>query len=246
MQIIEFPFEGISVAGTVVDLEAVSLEPCDGGVFTFGTMSGSTMRIVQAETEAECLEVERAIRAAWDDLPRPLRAYSKAFVQRWVGHILGREALIEQELMAPWQELAEEQSLKWPRLRELMRPPVFYYRWGVADMDRETDVRSLRRAIRIASSVNEVVSREAIADGPHVWWQKHLELMRNPNAGAELNRLEAGEQTDSDSAYRRLPNGNWGTIYLAAIMCHNMMDLQSQAALLLWPWEVTSGWLGQC
>ena len=64
MQIIEFPFEGISVAGTVVDLEAVSLDPCDGGVFTFGTMSGSAMRIVQAETEAECLEVERAIRAA--------------------------------------------------------------------------------------------------------------------------------------------------------------------------------------
>lgn len=207
-------------------------------------MSGKAIHIIQAEAESECLQMQEVIRETWPLMPRPLRAYNKAFSQRWARHILGKDASIEHELMAPWQDMADEQALKWPRLRELVRPPVFYYRWGVADMDRETDISALRKAIRIASSVNEVISREGVSDGPHDWWKKHLELMARPDVIAELDRLGGGEQPRPNSLCHRLPNGDWSTVYLAAIVCHNIMDLQSQAALLLWPGEVTSGWLG--
>ena len=36
MQELEFALEGISVTGSIVDIETVSLEPVSRGIFTFG------------------------------------------------------------------------------------------------------------------------------------------------------------------------------------------------------------------
>ena len=122
------------------------------------------------------------------------------------------------------------------------RPPVFYYRWGIADYDRERDLGTMRRAMRRAKSANEVISREALGGTPHIWWQQHLEMLNDP----EISRQLTNPPSDADSrsaALYRLPNGNWTTNRLAAIICHNMMDLQSQASLLLWQWNLTSPWL---
>ena len=242
MQRLEFPLDGISVAGTVVDLETVGLEPVAGGIFTFGYLSEDVIRIVQAEGESDCVELERFIRDVWETLPRPLYAYNKGFEEKWFRPLLGSKVHVDHDLMETWKRAAEQQSLKWPRLRELVRPPVFYYRWGVADLDRERDPAKLRQAIRRASSVNEVMSREAVVGAPHVWWQQHLEAMQDSQILQELSRLSRGETGYHSQSVYRLPNGNWTTMWLAAIICHNMMDLQSEASLLLWPWDVMSQW----
>ena len=146
--------------------------------------------------------------------------------------------------MKMWKSMADQQSLKWPRLRELIRPPVFYYRWGLAHYDRERDVKKLKQAIRQAGSVNEVISREAIGGVPHIWWQEHLEAMQDSALQGELASLNSGADDKNHSPHvYRLPNGNWTTTKLAAIVCHNMMDLQSEASLLIWQWGAMSQWL---
>ena len=243
MQHLEFALDGISVTGTVVDLETVRIEPVPGGVYTFGYMSGKEIHIIQAENEPECGDLEQQIKTVWDTLPRPLYAYNKSFEEKWISVILGASVRIEHDLMQMWRATAEQQYLKWPRLRELIRPPIFYYRWGVADLDREVDSGKIRQAIRRAKSVNEVMSLEAKGDGPHIWWPKHLEAMQDPAIIQELSRLSGGDNTSRLPSVRRLPNGRWTTTELAAIICHNLIDLQSEAALLLWNWNTMSEWL---
>lgn len=242
MHYLEFALGGISVTGTVVDLETVRIEPVARGVFTFGYLTGNEVHIVQAENEPECAELEQYIKTVWDALPRPVYAYNKRFEERWLTNILGADVRIEHDLMEMWRATAEQQYLKWPRLRELIRPPIFYYRWGIADLDREADPGKIRQAIRRAKSVNEVMSLEAKGDGPHIWWPKHLEAMQNPTTIQELSRLSSGDKSSRLPSVRRLPNGRWTTTEMAAIICHNLIDLQSEAALLLWNWPTMSEW----
>ena len=152
------------------------------------------------------------------------------------------EARIDHDTMDGWKAVADQQAIKWPRLRELIRPPVFYYHWGIADFDRERDIGAMRRTMRSAKSVNEVISREALGGAPHIWWRQHLEMLKDPRVNRRLAYPPTDDSDCPDSLYR-LPNGVWTTNRLAAIICHNMMDLQSQASLLLWHWNLTSPWL---
>ena len=242
MQTLRFTLQGISIEGTIIDVETVSLNPKPNGIFTFGTLSANTVRVVQAEDEPDCEALAAEIKRVWQELPRPLYAYNRKFVEGWLQSATGAEAHIDIDTMDAWKAVADQQSLKWPRLRELIRPPVFYYHWGVADRDRERDTGVMRRTMRRARSVNEVISREALGGAPHVWWRQHLEMLNDP----DLSRQLASPPPDPASLSRNLyllPNGNRTTDRIAAIVCHNMMDLQSQASLLLWQWELTSPWL---
>ncbi len=245
MQTLRFALEGVSVRGAIVDVETVSLKPAPNGIFTFGWLTGGEISILQAEDEADCKAMAAQIAPIWHALPRPIYAYNKGFTEDWLSDALGKTARIDRDLMEPWKGVADRQALKWPRLRELLRPPVFNYRWGVADYDRTHDPRAMRRAIRIASSVSEVVSREAVGGAPHLWWRQHLELMADPRAREEIERLSRADAAPGASRHRsarRLPNGSWTTSRLAAIVCHNLMDLQSQASLLFWQGDAISGW----
>ncbi len=242
MQTFEFSLKGISVEGTIIDVETVSLTPRPRGMFTFGTLSGSVIRILQAETGEECATLESEVKRVWQTLPRPTYAYNRSFVAGWISRATGSDAHIDHDTMDAWKSVADQQALKWPRLRELVRPPLFYYRWGIADIDRERDMGTLRRTMRSARSVNEVISREALGGAPHIWWQQHLDMLRVPEIARQLSNPSSIE-TDRPGRLHRLPNGNWTTNRLAAIICHNMMDLQSQASLLLWQWDLTSPWL---
>ena len=242
MQTLNFNLQGISIKGTIIDVETVSLTPKPNGMFTLGTLSGSSIRIIQAENEADCEALAAEVQRLWRTFLRPIYAYNRKFVSGWLSDALGAEANIDHDSMDAWKAVADQQALKWPRLRELIRPPVFYYRWGIADYDRERDLGTMRRAMRRAKSANEVISREALGGTPHIWWQQHLEMLNDP----EISRQLTNPPSDADSrsaALYRLPNGNWTTNRLAAIICHNMMDLQSQASLLLWQWNLTSPWL---
>lgn len=247
MQTLEFALQGIAIEGTIIDVETVSLSPKQNGMFTFGTISGSAIRILQAENEADCEALATEVKRVWSALPRPFYAYNREFVGGWISDAIGGEAHIEHDTMDAWRSVAEQQSLKWPRLRELIRPPVFYYRWGIADYDRERDLGTMRRTMRRAKSVNEVISREALGGAPHIWWRQHLAMLQDPEIKRQLaNPPAAPANTDADdrtSRIYRLPNGAWTTNRLAAIVCHNMLDLQSQASLLLWQWDITSAWL---
>ena len=242
MQTLDFTLQGIAIEGTIVDVETVNLRPEPNGMFTFGILSGSEIRITQAENEPDCAVLASEVRQAWTDLPRPIYAYNKKFVGGWLSEALGAEAHIDHDTMDAWKAVADQQSLKWPRLRELIRPPVFYYHWGIADYDRERDIGAMRRAMRSAKSVNEVISREALGGAPHLWWQQHLQMLKDPRVNRRLAYPPTDDDDRPDSLYR-LPNGVWTTNRLAAIICHNMMDLQSQASLLLWQWNATSPWL---
>lgn len=242
MHTLQFTLKGISVEGTIIDVETVSLNPKPNGIFTFGTLTANSIRIAQAEDESDCEAVAAEIKRVWKDLPRPLYAYNREFVEGWIHSAIGADVSIDIDTMGAWKAAADQQSLKWPRLRELIRPPVFYYRWGIADEDRERDIGEMRRAMRRARSVNEVISREALGGAPHVWWRQHVEMIKDP----EISRRLASPPPNAASRSRNLyllPNGSWTTDRLAAIICHNMMDLQSQASLLLWQWELTSPWL---
>ena len=259
MQTLEFSLQGISVEGAIIDVETVSLTPKPNGMFTFGALIGDSIRIAQAETEADCETLTAEVKRFWQALPRPIYAYNRKFVGGWLTQALGAEAHIEHDTMDAWKAVADQQSLKWPRLRELIRPPVFYYRWGIADHDRERDIGTMRQTMRRAKSVNEVISREALGGAPHLWWQQHLEMLKDPEVArrlasppsdaANLNQPGPSQSgpdrsgPDQSGKLYRLPNGNWTTNRLAAIICHNMMDLQSQASLLLWQWHLTSPWL---
>ena len=242
MQTLEFPLQGVAIEGTVIDVETVSLNPTPKGMFTFGTLSGSAIRIVQAETEADCAALAAESRRVWQTLPRPIYAYNRNFVESWLTQSLSSDAHIDHDTMDSWKAVADQQSIKWPRLRELVRPPVFYYHWGIADYDRERDMGTMRRTMRSARSVNEVISREALGGAPHIWWQQHLRMLEDTEIARQLASPPDNDDERSSSLYR-LPNGNWTTNRLAAIICHNMMDLQSQASLLLWQWDLTSPWL---
>lgn len=251
MQSLSFDLRGIAVDGAVVDVETVSLRPRPDGMFAFGYMAGGGIRVLAAEDAADCQNLVAEARRLWRTLPRPIYAYNKAFVADWLADAFGHGVEIDCDAMEAWKNAADRQGLKWPRLRELMRPPLYYYRWGVADYTREREPRRLRRAIRTATSVNEVISRETVGASPHRWWQTHLELIAAPHIRHELERLNA-PRPDGDAQQpepprvpnlARLPNGHWTTNRLAAIMCHNMMDLQSQASLLLWQWDAASQWL---
>ena len=72
MQELEFALEGISVTGSIVDIETVSLESVRRGIFTFGYLSENTIRIIQAEGEDDLEAVGDAIKAIWDNLPHPI------------------------------------------------------------------------------------------------------------------------------------------------------------------------------
>ena len=242
MQTLEFTLKGIIIDGTIIDVETVSLTPKPGGMFTLGTLSGSAIRILQAETEADCEALAAEVRRIWQTLPRPIYAYNQKFVEGWIEQATGAGAHIDHDTMDSWKAVADQQSLKWPRLRELIRPPLFYYHWGIADYDRERDLGTIRRTMRSARSVNEVISREALGGAPHIWWQQHLRMLEDPEIARQLASPPESDEERSGSLYR-LPNGNWTTNRLAAIICHNMMDLQSQASLLLWQWDLTSPWL---
>ena len=242
MQTLRFTLQGISIEGSIIDVETVSLSPKPNGMFTLGILSGSEIRIVQAETESDCTALAAEVKRVWQSLPRPIYAYNRKFVGGWLSSAIGAEAHIDHDTMDAWKAVADQQSLKWPRLRELIRPPVFYYRWGVADRDRERDVGVMRRTMRRARSVNEVISREALGGAPHIWWHQHLEMLKDPEVSRQLAQPPS-EASGRSRNLHRLPNGNWTTDRLAAIVCHNMMDLQSQASLLLWRWELTSPWL---
>ncbi len=247
MQTLDFTLKGIAIEGTIIDVETVSLSPKPNGIFTFGTLSGANIHIVQAENESDCASLSDEIRRVWCELPRPIYAYNREFVGGWIADAIGGEARIDYDTMDSWKAVADQQSLKWPRLRELIRPPAFYYRWGIADYDRERDFGTMRRTMRGAKSVNEVISREALGGAPHVWWRQHLAMLQDPEIFRQLaNPPEDPENTDADdrtSRIYRLPNGAWTTNRLAAIVCHNTLDLQSQASLLLWQWNITSAWL---
>lgn len=246
MQTLRFALQGVSVHGAIVDVETISLKPAPNGIFTFGWISGGELAILQAEDDADCAAMAAQIAPVWRALPRPIYAYNKTFAANWLAYALGEEASIDRDLMDQWKSVADRQALKWPRLRELLRPPVFNYRWGVADYDRARDPRAMRRAIRIATSVSEVVSREAVGGAPHQWWRQHLDLMADPRVRQEIDRLSqthAAPDAARHRSVRRLPNGNWTTSRLAAIVCHNMMDLQSQASLLFWQEDAVSAWL---
>ena len=242
MQRLRFTLQGVSIEGTIIDVETVSLNPKPNGIFTFGTFSANTIRIAQAEDESDCEALAAEIKRVWQELPRPLYAYNRKFVEGWLQSAIGAEANIDIDTMDAWKAVADQQSLKWPRLRELIRPPVFYYRWGIADRDRARGIGVMRRAMRRARSVNEVISREALGGAPHVWWQQHLELLKDTEVARQLADLPPDPASRSPNLYL-LPNGNRTTDRVAAIVCHNMMDLQSQASLLLWQWELTSSWL---
>lgn len=242
MQTLEFTLKGISVEGTIIDVETVSLTPKPHGMFTFGTLSGSEIRILQAETDEECAALESEVKRVWHALPRPIYAYNRKFVGGWLSQAIGEDAHIDHDTMEAWKAVADQQSLKWPRLREIVRPPLFYYRWGIADIDRERDMGTMRRTMRSARSVNEVISREALGGAPHIWWQQHLEMSEDSDIARQLANPSSIE-ADRPDRLHRLPNGCWTTNRLAAIICHNMMDLQSQASLLLWQWDLTSPWL---
>ena len=242
MQTLDFTLKGVAIEGTIIDVETVSLAPKPNGMFTLGTLSGSAIRIVQAETEADCAALASELRHIWQSLPRPIYAYNRKFVAGWIEHATGADAHIDHDTMDSWKAVADQQSLKWPRLRELIRPPLFYYHWGIADHDRERDIGAMRRTMRSARSVNEVISREALGGAPHIWWQQHLDMLNDPEINRQLANLLSIDADHPGSLYR-LSNGNWTTNRLAAIVCHNMMDLQSQASLLLWQWDLTSPWL---
>lgn len=242
MQTLDFTLRGISIEGTILDVETVGLNPKLNGMFTYGRLSGGSIRIAQAENEADCEALAAELKRMWQTLPRPIYAYNRKFVEGWISSAIGAEARIDIDTMNAWKSAADQQSLKWPRLRELIRPPVFYYRWGIADRDRERDVGTMRRTMRRARSVNEVISREALGGAPHVWWRQHLEMLKDPQVSRQLGNPPSDASELSSNLYR-LPNGNLTTNRLAAIICHNMMDLQSQASLLLWQWELTSPWL---
>ena len=242
MQTLHFNLQGITIEGTIIDVETVSLHPKPDGMFTFGTLSGSEIRIVQAETQADCSALAEEIRRVWNTLSRPIYAYNRQFVAGWLSQAIAAEACIDHDTMDDWKAVADQQAIKWPRLRELIRPPVFYYHWGIADFDRERDIGTMRRTMRQAKSVNEVISREALGGAPHIWWQQHLEMLKDPRINRRLAYPPTDDSDRPDSLYR-LPNGVWTTNRLAAIICHNMMDLQSQASLLLWQWNLTSSWL---
>lgn len=242
MQTLDFTLKGIAIEGTIVDIETVSLTPKPNGMFTLGTLSGSAIRIVQAETEADCEALAAEVKRIWHTFPRPIYAYNRKFVAGWIEQAIGAGAHIDHDTMDSWKSVADQQSIKWPRLRELIRPPLFYFRWGIADYDRERDFGTMRRAMRSARSVNEVISREALGGAPHIWWQQHLRMLEDPETAHQLASPPDNDEERSSSLYR-LPNGNWTTNRLAAIICHNMMDLQSQASLLLWQWDLTSPWL---
>ena len=248
MQTLQFHLQGIAVDGTIVDVETVSLNPKPNGMFTFGALSGSDISITQAENEVDCETLTAEVRRILPSLQRPIYAYNREFVGNWLSNALGAAAHIDHDTLDVWKAVADQQTLKWPRLRELVRPPVFYYRWGVADYDRERDLGTLRRAMRRAKSVNEVISREALGGAPHLWWQQHLKMLKDPEIRQRLAHLSRDSNASpktaaSDKNLHRLPNGHWTTNRLAAIVCHNMMDLQSQASLLLWQWNATSPWL---
>ena len=242
MQTLHFNLQGIAIEGTIIDVETVSLHPKPNGMFTFGTLSGSEIRIMQAETQADCSVLAEKIKRVWNTLPRPIYAYDHQFVAGWLSQAMAAEARIDHDTMDGWKAVADQQAIKWPRLRELIRPPVFYYHWGIADFDRERDIGAMRRTMRSAKSINEVISREALGGTPHVWWQQHLEMLKDPRINRRLAYPPTDDSDRPDSLYR-LPNGVWTTNRLATIICHNMMDLQSQASLLLWQWNLTSHWL---
>ena len=242
MQTLHFNLQGITIEGTIIDVETVSLHPKPDGMFTFGTLSGSEIRIVQAETQADCSALAEEVKRVWNTLLRPIYAYNHQFVAGWLSQAINAEARIDHDTMDGWKAVADQQAIKWPRLRELIRPPVFYYHWGIADFDRERDIGAMRRTMRSAKSVNEVISREALGGAPHIWWQQHLEMLKDPRVNRRLAYPPTDDSDRPDSLYR-LPNGAWTTNRLAAIICHNMMDLQSQASLLLWQWNLTSHWL---
>ena len=242
MQTLHFNLQGITIEGAIIDVETVSLHPKPNGMFTFGTLSGNEIRIVQAETQADCSALADEIRSVWDTLPRPIYAYNRQFVAGWLSQAIDAEVCIDRDTMDDWKAVADQQAIKWPRLRELIRPPVFYYHWGIADFDRERDIGAIRRTMRRAKSVNEVISREALGGAPHIWWRQHLEMLKDPRVNRRLAYPPTDDSDRTDSLYR-LPNGVWTTNRLAAIICHNMMDLQSQASLLLWQWNATSPWL---
>ena len=242
MQTLHFNLQGIAIEGTIIDVETVSLQPKPNGMFTFGTLSGSEIRIVQAETQADCSELAEELNRVWNTLPRPIYAYNRKFVAGWLSQAINAEVCIDRDTMDDWKAVADQQAIKWPRLRELIRPPVFYYHWGIANFDRERDIGAIRRAMRRAKSVNEVLSREALGGAPHVWWQQHLDMLNEPEIAHRLKNPPADDVKASGNLFK-LPNGNWSTTRLAAIICHNMMDIQSQASLLLWHWNLTSPWL---
>ena len=65
MQTLDFTLQGIAIEGTIIDVETVSLNPVPNGMFTLGTLSGSAIRIVQAETEADCEALAAEVRSVW-------------------------------------------------------------------------------------------------------------------------------------------------------------------------------------
>jgi hypothetical protein len=235
MQIIDCQLRGVSIDGTVMDLETVGLEPASNGIITVGYISNRTLQIVQAEDTNDCREVEVRIKSNIEHLSRPLYAYNKDFEERWLSDVLGANFSIDHDLMKLCQSKAQWHGMKWPRLRELVRPPIFNTNWGVANIDRQTDPCKIFANMDKVTTVGQIIERESQVDGPHVLWASHLKAWPRPEVQAELARLADPERGGHKLGVSKLPNGKWTTTEVAAIVCHNMTDLLSEASLLLWP-----------
>ena len=131
-----------------------------------------------------------------------------------------------------------DEALRLPvigKLREIVRLPIFYFRhWGIADFDREDSPIKLFSDMESITTVNQIISRETAVDGPHILWQQHLVDMADPEVQREIALHSQAPQEPLRRPIHRLPNDNWVSSPLAAIICHNVIDLVSEASTLLW------------
>ena len=242
MQSLEFEISGISINGTVIDIETTELEAEKGRIITFGYLSRDRICVFQVETQNECNLLGQTISALYSSLPRPHYAYNKGFEERWLAKLFSMDIHIDEDLMDPWRLIANWAGQKFPKLRELVRPPIFYFRhWGIADLDREDSPMKLFSDMDSITTVNQIISRETAINGPHILWQEHLKDMADPEVQREIALHSERPQEPLRRPIHRLPNGNWVSTPLAAIICHNVIDLISEASLLLWRPMV--GWI---
>lgn len=110
--------------GTLVDLETTGLNPFDNELVAFGYIHGSGLCILCRRSPEESSFVEE-VRELVRGLSPPFYAYNLSFEERF---LMARGIAIQgYDLFRPWATRAEQASLKWPKLDELISHPEGYF-----------------------------------------------------------------------------------------------------------------------
>jgi len=111
--------------GSLIDIETTGLDPVRHEIITVGSISGSRLCVIQRKSRRKEPFYDE-IRKVLSRLPRPFYAYNSGFEESFLEAQLGVRFKMK-DLMKPWREMANNRTIKWPKLDELVSEPEMYY-----------------------------------------------------------------------------------------------------------------------